>query len=496
MTDEAGGLTLEQAMERLGLSRAEIYRRIVEGELKADKVEHQLRFQAEEVERYATVLRQERESLTEELDRWLAFFAGRASERDSADSGGGLGPVGEAPRQAEGMAEAPGGGPVPAPPSEAERVQALGELVLGDAARSETSDLYLDPVGDGARLLFAMETSVTEVARFSAALCGRLRDWLKGLGPVPAEGAAPEALVRREMDGSPRQYRLAVIPTALGELVHLHDFAACADGSLEDLGYAEGQARSLRASVGGQPGLLAVAGPPDHWGERHRLALARELSADGRLVVSVEHRIHYRSESLVQLETGSDAELFPALWRRALDMRPDCIFLDEVRNQVEAGCLLEGVQAGAVVVCQVSAPDACSALRRLVNLEVDVRALAWALLACSERLVLRRLCPTCRIPLPPGSAGHQGGFALGPGCSECVGGWLGSRMLFGLVPADEALAGWLVSGALPPGPETRCDELSLTGSLRAAVAAGEVDGAALTSRLRGHLTGTGDPAAD
>lgn len=452
-------------MERLELGRAEIYRRVKDGKLKAEKVERQLHFEATEVERYGGVVTEEGDALHAELDRWLTEFA-------SSPEAAGEGPL-------ETAEEGDAG-------TEADKVKALGELIVAEAARSGATDVYLDPVHEGARLLIAGVGSVREAARFGAAVAGPLREWLESLGALPEEGAIREALVQREVIGTPRQYRLAVVPTALGELVHLHDFASSVADGLEGLGYSEFQARWARQAVGGQPGLYVVAGPPDPWGERHRLAMARELSAAGRLVVSVEHRIHFHSELLVQLETGGDPEVFPGLWRRALDMRPDYLFVDEVRDKAEAACLLEGVQAGAVVICQVSATAAEAALRRLLALELDGGDIGRDLLGCCERRVLRALCPHCRVPLADGDAiarlGLTAGkqmWSAGSGCSRCVNGWQGHRAVFGLVPAAAPILSWLESGAESPAPQTPADELSLSAAVRAAALAGEVDAASV-----------------
>ena len=473
MTEDATFMELEQAMERLALPRAEIYRRVKEGGLTAQKVEQRLRFDPDEVERYAGVLQHGREALHGELDRWLQHFAARTAAPTGAVDG-------------------PGTDAAAPPESEADKVAALGELLLRHAAQADASDLYLDPVSDGSRLLLGLPGSVLEAARFGAAVSGPLREWFKAMGPPPPEGASREALVQRDVDGESRQYRLAVIPTALGELVHLHDFAMSARDDLESLGYTEAQARSLRATVGGHPGLFVVAGPPDTWGERHRLAMARELSAAGRLVVSIEHRVHYRSELLVQLECGTEEGSFPALWRRALDMRPDYIFLDEVRDEAEAGCLLEGVQAGAVVVSQVAASDALAALRRLVALEVEGGALSRALLACSERVVLRRLCPACRLEVRAdesmaaamGLTSGERVWQRGEGCDRCTSGWMGHVALFGLRRADGPLLEWLDAGGEATGPEPAADDLSLVASLRAAAQSGAIDVSAALAHFR------------
>jgi len=59
----APSVCLDEAVERLGLSRAEIYRRVKDGALTGEKVDRRLRFHSVEIDRYAEVLSCERDLL-------------------------------------------------------------------------------------------------------------------------------------------------------------------------------------------------------------------------------------------------------------------------------------------------------------------------------------------------------------------------------------------------------------------------------------------------
>ena len=113
-------------------------------------------------------------------------------------------------------------------------------------------------------------------------------------------------------------------------------------------------------------------------------------------MVCLDHRIRYRAEQLVQLElrdeAGSD---FKTLWQAALDMSPDVVVLDEVRDADQAQALLEGVRSGAVVLAQVRAGNMIEAVQKLIDFEIDRAALGRALLGGIDKAVVRRLCPQC-----------------------------------------------------------------------------------------------------
>ena len=470
--------SLDEAVDKLGLSRPEIYRRVQDKALKGEKSDRSLRFAVEEIERYAAVLEQERGLLQEAVDRWLAFFAGRLANYPWA--------------VIEDVADKP----------VAEQVAEIGERILQDALGEGARDMYFDPLYAGLRLLYNVE-HCREVARFEACLTESLGTWLKGLTVLReaaphrlGEGLAEElgeekggeAVPDRLNEGLARktwgevgcQLRQTEVPSTLGSHFHIHLFTDYERTRLEDLGYMPEQAERLRREFGGRPGLFLLVGSGVPEDERNRLVLARDWADAGRLVVCLDHRVGYRAEQLVQLELrdGSGPD-FKTLWQAALDMSPDVVVLDEVRDADQAQALFEGVRSGAVVLAQIRASTMIEAVQKLLDFEIDRAALGRLLLGGVDKTVVRRLCPQCarRRPLRDdevarleAAVGDEGSTPAG--CSACGDGYVGRRPVYGLWPADIELAAWIAdpqadSPRPPAGPE------SLTAALRRAVLDGE-----------------------
>ena len=462
-------LEVQEVMEHFALNRAEVYRRVKDGALKAVKEDRRLRFAFSEVERYEKALAEERDTLRQAVNHWLDQFAVRLKQYDLTEA------------------------PDLSGKSDEEKVAELGRRVLLDGILGGAQDLYLDPVHQGARLLYGYAGNRLEKARFEAPLAPQLKAWFRGLAPLPetGEGKIGEALGQQVYEEKSYQFRLTSVPTLLGEHIHLHFFRNYDDGGIEDLGYTREQTRVLRELLTGRPGLLLVAGPADPEVDRHRMALARELGAAGCLVVSLEHRVQYRSEQLVQLDLSREEGAgFEALWHAALGMSPDVVIIDEIRDAGQARALLEGVHSGAVVIARVRAGGGLEALEQLLRFEVEREALARSLLGLIERAVLRRLCPHCRggRVLQAGEAEELGvaeGVEIGvrDACQVCGDGFLGRRAVFGLWPADESLAAWIRAPEAPPVQSQ--GGLSLAHAVRQAVLEGEVELA--ETRLTGVL---------
>ena len=456
-------LTLEETMERLSVGRAQVYRKVKDGALKGEKADGALTFPESVVEELKSVTQTHQDAVREKLDRWLAFYAERLTQNGVEDL----------PDMTE--------------KTDDERAGELVRRLVLDGVLSGVSDIYLDPLYEGARLLSRSQGNARELARFEKDILDLVRAKLKALGPLPepSPGMIPRALFRHTHEDRGVQIGLSAVPTILGEQVHLHFYDALESPTLCSVGYTDDQVAALRALLTGRPGLFLCAGAADPASDRQGLALANELSASGRLVVSLERRIQYRSELLVQLEVGGEGRPgFDEMWQTALAMGPDVLLLDDVPDATAARGLLEAVSAGAVVVAMVRASTVAEALARLIGFELDREALSRSVLGFAERASLRRPCPQCRearaatpeeaasLGVPPDSA-----VAQPRGCEACGDGFQGRASLFGLLPGDDALRDLIRSG--DPSSATLAalqgrNPLSLAAAVRGALMAGEL----------------------
>ncbi|MFT5088155.1 MAG: type II secretory ATPase GspE/PulE/Tfp pilus assembly ATPase PilB-like protein [Candidatus Latescibacterota bacterium] len=456
---------VDEVAKRLGLGRAEVYRKVVDGDLKGEKRERRLCFTESELVRFEAVVADEGQILKEALGEALAFFAKRLELHSELSAPG---PEMESTSDPEMETTA--------------QVAELGRRIFLDAISGGIPDFFLDPLHDGARLLLGPEGNRRELAHYPGPLASLLRDWLKKMVSLPEEGTVREAVGQHEIDRQQYQFRLKVVPTLLGELVHVHFFLDQSEGGLEALGYSESQVRAMQKLLSGHPGILLITGAPGPSADGHRLGLARFLATEGRLVVALDRRVQYRDERLVQLDMSSGEEAHVAdMWRTALDMQPNALCVEVFDLAVEKRYLLENVGAGALVIAQISASGNLPALESLASGGSDRQVFVRALLGMVESVALRRLCPHCRTMQPASDdavekVNIEPGVAIGEaqGCECCGDGYLGRRLLFGVWPLDEQLVEWastLEPRAVPPAP---LGELSLQQAMRLAVLDGEV----------------------
>ena len=256
--------------------------------------------------------------------------------------------------------------------------------------------------------------------------------------------------------------RLQYVPTASGfalliRLSYSADAIQC--HSLEDAGYCDERAMSVRAALQSATGVFLIAGPTEQ-GKSTTLNLAIEEFARGFAqhpnVVAVEDPPESRALPYVQafsINTSIEAEdvAFENALLASLRMAPDAIKIGEIRNQVSAQTAYRAAGSGALVFATLHAPFATDIPFRLLDLGLerhrafDPLNLVWI----SQRLV-PRLCKDCALPVDRPSNSIQQALVsefernrvglgracfAGPGCNSCehtgyAGRLLVSEMIF------------------------------------------------------------------
>ena len=452
---------------RLALRPAEVYREIKAGALKSTAADGRTRFAEADIRAFEEKRDAARSDLAEEVATWRRGLAPPAEDAPAPD----------------GKAD-PGA-----------QAKELAELLLRHAFAAGAQGVHLDPVENGVRVLCRTDSGLDERGRLSPRLGDLVRQALKAKLGKPDPVAQPVvALARMEHEGRGIQIQGTLATTLLGEHVHLRFRDPQKEDALEDLGYSPGQAEALRELLDGRAGVLLVAGAADPFSARHRLGLADRIAAGNRLVVSLEHRVHFKSEILVQLALpGDDEAAFAPVLAAALAMSPDVLLLDDVRNATEARGLFEAVAAGVTVIAQLRSPGNAEALLRMVEFGIGKDVLARDLLGMVARRSLRRVCPSCagrRAPTDEEAtalrAGPGASLAVPVGCGECGDGFRDRRVLQDLWANTPQVAA-LVRAVEPPAQELRAWartlEHGIADAARAAVLAGEIAFADVASLL-------------
>ncbi len=364
-------------------------------------------------------------------------------------------PAFDPPRDAA-RAWARAGVPV-APPSSARDVTAVQVVddLLAHAVARRASDLHVEAGDDGATVRLRVDGVMLPGPPVPRPLAAAVASRLKILAGLDiADRLRPQdgrALVRAA--GRPVELRVSSLPSVRGENLVLRLLDPDAGlASLDALGLLPADAARLAHLFDAREGLVLVTGPTGS-GKTTTLyaALGRVLARGGVNVITVENPVERRIPGVVQVQTHERAGLtFAAALRAILRQDPDVVLVGEVRDQETAAVAAQAALTGHLVLATLHTVDAVGAVARLADVGVEPFKLAAALRGVVAQRLLRRLCPDCRRPVPPG--------------------WRDPRLV-GRAPDGEPC--WAPPAAGAPGPPGDCAACAGAG-YRARVPAVEV----------------------
>ncbi|MCY0870012.1 MAG: ATPase, T2SS/T4P/T4SS family, partial [Firmicutes bacterium] len=315
------------------------------------------------------------------------------------------------------------------------------ELValLSAAVWMGASDVHLSPHDECVEVRLRVHGHVLALPR--ACWGGGGRSWiarLKALAHMQLgeQRRAQDGRIRLRVQGDWCDLRVAALPTIRGERIAVRvipgrdPFVRLTDLGLDDAG----QSRLRRQLQRG--GLVVVAGRIGAGKSTTMRAIAREASADGRLVLTIEDPVERLLSDCAQVEVDERSGLdFAGALKAALRSDPDVIVVGEVRDADTAATAVRAGMTGHLVVTSVHADNAYQAVSRLLEFGVPTCHVRDALRAVLWQQLVAAPCPLC----------------AGFGCSSCAGlGSIGRTGRFTLLCGDELEAACLHGGYAGP----------------------------------------------
>jgi len=239
--------------------------------------------------------------------------------------------------------------------------------------------------------------------------------------------------------------RVATTPTRSGEKAVMRLLVPQETTlQLTELGFAPEGLMKYEKSILSPHGIILATGPTGS-GKSTTLYSSLAILADGqRNVVTIEDPIEYEISGVTQTQVHTKAGLtFGTALRSILRQDPDVIMVGEIRDQETAEIACSAALTGHLVFSTLHTIDSCTALSRLIDLGIEPRQVASAVVAIVAQRLARKICPKCKkayrprdeelkkIGLTREKIGEQARFYYGTGCDECQKtGYLGRTGLF------------------------------------------------------------------
>jgi type IV pilus assembly protein PilB len=335
---------------------------------------------------------------------------------------------------------------------------------LHEATQRNASDIHVEPAERGWRIRLRIDGVLHEIARPPAHLRDAFVSRVKVLARmdiaerrVPQDGRLRLAVTKNVFE----DYRVNSLPTLFGEKLVLRRLEALPEQlTLDSLGLDPQQRDTLDAAIRAPHGLVLVTGPTGSGKTLSLYCFLQMLNVESRNLCSVEDPAEIQLAGINQVGVREKAGLtFAVALRAFLRQDPDVIMVGEIRDEETADVAVKAAQTGHLVLSTLHTNDAPAAVARLIDIGVEPYNLAAALRLVTAQRLVRRLCPSCRVPAPESpTALRAAGFDVtdldgwhpyvAVGCALCHGiGYRGRVGIHQVMPVTESMRALIVARA-------------------------------------------------
>ena len=329
----------------------------------------------------------------------------------------------------------------------------LVERIIARASAERASDIHLEPMKTSLRVRFRVDGTFHEVAHLLLALSPPVLARVKVLAGMdiadhrlPQDGRFSATVSGRGLD-----IRASTYPTIWGEkaVLRLLDRSTL-KLQLDGVGLSGQLLTSFRDLILRPEGIILVTGPTGSGKTSTLYAALAELAETGCNIITIEDPVEYWLQGVNQGQTNHKAGFTFARGLRAiLRQDPDVIMVGEIRDPETLETAIEASLTGHTVLSTLHTISAAATVTRLLEMGLEPYLLASAVSGISAQRLVRRVCTTCRkpVPTPEGlrslfSGGAPAQLYRGVGCPDCRGtGFLGRLAVHELLVMTDELRG-------------------------------------------------------
>jgi type II secretory ATPase GspE/PulE/Tfp pilus assembly ATPase PilB-like protein/CheY-like chemotaxis protein len=281
-------------------------------------------------------------------------------------------------------------------------IMRLVDMMIADGVTNRASDIHVEPIEGGVVVRYRIDGVLRQAMKIPRSagipLVSRVKI-MSGLDIAdrlrPQDGRA-----RVSINGEAIDLRVSTLPASLGEKVVIRILNQKATSlSLDSLGMAEDEQKSIRSLLSNKEGIILVTGPTGSGKTTTLYSALRVVQGEGVNIVTVEDPVEYRlGANIVQVQVNEKAGLtFASALRSILRQDPDVVLIGEIRDKETAQIALQASLTGHLVLSTLHTNDAPNAVTRLVDIGMEAYKIAPALRGVIAQRLMRRLCPACRV---------------------------------------------------------------------------------------------------
>ncbi len=191
--------------------------------------------------------------------------------------------------------------------------------------------------------------------------------------------------------------RVSVLPVTVGEKVVLRLLSAKSrQFSLDELGFAASDLRTVKAAFAKPYGMILATGPTGCGKTTTLYAILRILNTREINISTIEDPVEYELEGANQIQVNAKTNLtFAEGLRSILRQDPDVIMVGEIRDEETAGIAINSAMTGHLVLSTLHTNDAATALPRLLDMGIEPFLIASTVNVIVAQRLVRHICTQC-----------------------------------------------------------------------------------------------------
>ncbi len=301
----------------------------------------------------------------------------------------------------------------------------LVNLLFNFAIKIRASDLHLEPFEKSLRVRYRIDGQLQELHQpLPLSLADALTARIKILARMdttaaflPLDGAIQFGNVEMRVASMPSFGAESLTIRLLDSSLELHN--------LGDLGFTSANEKIFRQMIDSSAGMIILTGPMNSGKSTTLYAALRELNQPSRSIMTLEDPIEQHVEGISQVQVNEKTGLTFAAGLRAM-LRMDCnvLMVGEARDAETSKIAVRAALTGHLIFTTLHANDSCSAVFRMLEMDVEPYLLAATLKGVVAQRLVRKICRHCG----------------GKGCENCRGtGYSGRIALHEILRVDKNL---------------------------------------------------------
>ena len=272
--------------------------------------------------------------------------------------------------------------------------------IIKSAVEKKVSDLLIEPMEKKMRVRFRIDGVLHEQEEPPRGMLFLIISRIKVMSNLNiAEHRLPQdGRFRMQISGRDVDFRVSVIPSALGEKVTIRILdKGNAMLDLNALGYEPDVIEKIQNAALRPNGLILTCGPTGQGKTTTLYSVLKFVDSPEKNIITVEDPIEYELTGINQVQVISDVGMtFSAALRSILRQDPDIIMVGEIRDYETVDIAIKAALTGHLVLSTVHTTTACGTVTRFINMGVEPFLVASSLLGVIAQRLVRKLCDSCK----------------------------------------------------------------------------------------------------